>query len=89
MAHFTIARIVSGAVLAGAVGLASASAVHASPAVARSSSTAVAGPLSVDNLLSLRFLAPTVRDAKRQVTGLVAGLSPAPLSATALGSLLK
>ncbi|MFF1560880.1 hypothetical protein [Streptomyces sp. NPDC058279] len=52
---------------------------------------AQAGPLNLNNLLSLRFLTPTVRDAKQQVTGLNSGLSPAPANAnaTGLGSLLK
>ncbi|MGW7455818.1 hypothetical protein [Streptomyces sp. NPDC054787] len=85
MAHLTLARVVSGAALALAVGLASAPAAQAAPAPGRPS----AGPLSLDNLLSLRFLTPTVRDAKRQLTGVVSGLSPAPANATGLGTLLK
>lgn len=80
MAHLTLARIVSGAALALAVGLASAPAAQAAPAP---------GPLSLDNLLSLRFLTPTVRDAKTQITDLASGLSPAPANAVGLGSLLK
>lgn len=89
MVHLIIARIVSGAVLASVVGLTSASVAQAAPAVARSGDSALAGPLNVDNLLSLGFLTPTVRDAKHQVTGLVSGLSPAPARATGLGSLLN
>ncbi|MFD9411963.1 hypothetical protein ACFWBN_33815 [Streptomyces sp. NPDC059989] len=85
MAHLTLARIASGAALALAVGLASAPAAQAAPAPERPS----ASPLSLDNLLSLRFLTPTVNDAKRQITGLASGLSPAPANATGLGSLLK
>ncbi|MGW7462663.1 hypothetical protein [Streptomyces sp. NPDC054797] len=75
----------SGAALALAVGLASAPAAQAAAAPGRPS----ASPLGLDNLLSLRFLTPTVRDAKRQLTGVVSGLSPAPAHATGLGSLLK
>ncbi|MGR4879258.1 hypothetical protein ACIPUC_07485 [Streptomyces sp. LARHCF249] len=85
MAHLTFARIASGAALAIAVGLASAPAAQAAPPTGRPS----ASPLSVDNLLSLRFLTPTVRDAKRQITGLASGLSPAPANAVGLGQLLK
>ncbi|MFJ3721523.1 hypothetical protein ACIPYQ_03015 [Streptomyces sp. NPDC090045] len=89
MAHLTVARIVSGAALAIAVGLASAPCAQAAPTPNRPGDSALAGPLSIDNLLSLRFLTPTVRDAKRQITGLASGLSPAPANATGLGSLLK
>ncbi|MEV0415153.1 hypothetical protein AB0I68_31250 [Streptomyces sp. NPDC050448] len=59
------------------------------PAAARQGTDTLAGPLALDNLLSLNFLAPTVRDAKRQVSGLVSGLSPAPANASGLGRLLK
>ncbi|WP_328923662.1 hypothetical protein OG429_02825 [Streptomyces sp. NBC_00190] len=62
---------------------------QAAPATARQGADSLAGPLALDNLLSLKFLAPTVRDAKRQVGGLVSGLSPAPASASGLGRLLK
>ncbi|MCX5151637.1 hypothetical protein OHB36_33610 [Streptomyces sp. NBC_00320] len=89
MAHLTAARIVSGAALAVVVGLASAPSAQAAPTVNRPSDSALAAPLSVDNLLSLRFLTPTAQDAKRQIAGLVSGLSPAPANATGLGSLLK
>ncbi|MEU6755824.1 hypothetical protein [Streptomyces sp. NPDC046685] len=85
MAHLTVSRIMSGAALALVVGLASAPAAQAAPTPGRPS----ASPLSLDNLLSLRFLTPTVRDAKRQLGGLVSGMSPAPARATGLGSLLK
>ncbi|MFJ6757061.1 hypothetical protein ACIQNK_18805 [Streptomyces sp. NPDC091273] len=89
MAHLTLARIVSGVALALAVGLVSAPVAQAAPVTVRPAASTGAGALSLDNLLSLRFLTPTVQDAKRQVTGLVSGLSPAPTSATALGGLLK
>ncbi|MGR4884279.1 hypothetical protein ACIPUC_33385 [Streptomyces sp. LARHCF249] len=49
----------------------------------------MAGPITLDNLLSLRFLSPTIRDAKRQIAGLASGVSPASANATGLGSLLK
>lgn len=84
MAHLNLARALSGAALALAIGLAAAPAAQAAPA-----RPAPAGPLSLDNLLSLRFLTPTVKDAKHQVSGLLTGLSPAPASSTALGGLLK
>lgn len=89
MVHLTLARALSGAALAIAVGLVSATAAHAAPAADRASAGTLAGPLSLDNLLSLRFLTPTVKDAKRQIAGLATGLSPAPANATALGNLLK
>ncbi|MCX5378595.1 hypothetical protein [Streptomyces sp. NBC_00091] len=89
MAHLTLTRVLSGAALALAVGLASAPAAQAAPTAVRPSDSVLAGPLSVDNLLSLRFLTPTVRDAKHQVTGIASGLSPAPANAVGLGSLLK
>ncbi|MFJ3722009.1 hypothetical protein ACIPYQ_05480 [Streptomyces sp. NPDC090045] len=89
MAHLTLARIVSGVALTLAIGLLSAPVAQAAPATVRPVPTTGAGALSLDNLLSLRFLTPTVQDAKRQVTGLVRGLSPAPTTATALGGLLK
>ncbi|MFD0356212.1 hypothetical protein ACFVHW_21105 [Streptomyces sp. NPDC127110] len=90
MAHLTLARAVSGAALALAIGLAAAPAAQAAPAATRPAPAArAAGPLSLDNLLSLRFLTPTVQDAKRQVSGLLTGLSPAPANSTALGGLLK
>ncbi|MCJ1678594.1 hypothetical protein MTF65_14795 [Streptomyces sp. APSN-46.1] len=89
MAHLTVARVVSGAALAITVGLVSAPTAQAAPAAERPSVGALAGPLSLDNLLSLRFLTPTVRDAKRQITGLASGLSPAPANAVGLGHLLK
>ncbi|MEU9720551.1 hypothetical protein [Streptomyces sp. NPDC047976] len=87
MAHLNLARAVSGAALALAIGLAAAPTAQAAPAP--SAGTRAAGPLSLDNLLSLRFLTPTVKDAKRQVSGLLTGLSPAPANSTALGGLLK
>ncbi|MGE7390470.1 hypothetical protein ACQKM2_33825 [Streptomyces sp. NPDC004126] len=91
MAHLNLARAVSGAALALTIGLAAAPAAQAAPSAAARPAPAgqAAGPLSLDNLLSLRFLTPTVQDAKRQVVGLVTGLSPAPTSSTALGGLLK
>lgn len=89
MAHLTVARIVSGAALAISVALASAPCAQAAPTAERPAPTVQAGPLHLDNLLSLRFLTPTVRDAKRQITGLASGLSPAPANAVGLGSLLK
>ncbi|MCX5377796.1 hypothetical protein [Streptomyces sp. NBC_00091] len=89
MAHPTIARVVSGLALAITVGLVSAPTAQAVPAADRPSVGAPAGPLSLDNLLSLRFLTPTVRDAKHQITGLASGLSPAPANAVGLGQQLK
>lgn len=89
MAHLTSARIVSGAALAVAVGLACVPTAHAAPTAARPASSPQAGPLSLDNLLSLRFLTPTVRDVKRQISGLASGLSQAPADASGLGRLLK
>ncbi|MER5530286.1 hypothetical protein ABT075_37855 [Streptomyces sp. NPDC002677] len=56
---------------------------------ARPAPSTQTGPLSLDNLISLRSVTPTVRDVKRQVTGIVTGLSPAPAHAAGLGSLLK
>ncbi|RSS99932.1 hypothetical protein EF910_33530 [Streptomyces sp. WAC07149] len=90
MAHLNLARAVSGAALALAIALTAAPAAQAAPsAPLPAPGTRAAGPLSLDNLLSLRFLTPTVQDAKRQVSGLLTGLSPAPTSSTALGGLLK
>lgn len=89
MTHPTAARVVSGAALAIVLGLVSAPAAQAATSAERPSAGAQAGPLSLDNLLSLRFLTPTVRDAKRQITGLVSGLSPAPANVAGLGQLLK
>ncbi|MFD9336639.1 hypothetical protein ACFWBF_19895 [Streptomyces sp. NPDC060028] len=77
------------AALAIAVGLVSTPTAQAAPSIDRSSTSALAGPLTLDNLLSLRFLTPTVRDAKRQITGLASGLSPTPANAAGLGQLLK
>ncbi|MBW5485133.1 hypothetical protein [Streptomyces bambusae] len=88
MAHHTLARAAAGATLVLAVALVSAPTAHAA-ARPGGAAGALAGPLSLDNLLSLGFLAPTVRDAKRQVSGLASGLSPAPANAAGLGSLLK
>ncbi|MGZ9934843.1 hypothetical protein ACXNSR_33755 [Streptomyces sp. NC-S4] len=67
----------------------SAPTAQAAPAAAPQGIDSLAGPLRLDNLLTLGFLAPTVRDAKRQVTGLVSGLSPAPINASGLSGLLK
>ncbi|WP_405980882.1 hypothetical protein [Streptomyces sp. NBC_00158] len=90
MAHLNLARALSGAALALAIGLAAAPVAQAAPAAtARPAPGTQAGPLGLDNLLSLRFLTPTVQDAKRQASGLLTGLSPAPASSTALGGLLK
>lgn len=93
MAHLNLARALSGAALALAIGLAAAPTAQAASTAARPAPGTQAagplGPLGLDNLLSLGFLTPTVQDAKRQVVGLVAGLSPAPTSSTALGGLLK
>ncbi|AZM88972.1 MULTISPECIES: hypothetical protein [Streptomyces] len=90
MAHLNLARALSGAALALAIGLAAAPAAQAAPSAARPAPAGrAAGPLSLDNLLSLRFLTPTVKDAKHQVSGLLTGLSPAPASSTALGGLLR
>ncbi|MEV8536269.1 hypothetical protein [Streptomyces sp. NPDC051211] len=88
MAHHTAARIATGAALTVIVGLVSMPTVQAAEHPSGGTG-AVAGPLSLDNLLSLRFLAPTVRDAKRQISGLASGLSPAPARSVGLGSLLK
>ncbi|MEU9086271.1 hypothetical protein [Streptomyces sp. NPDC048357] len=87
MTHHTAARAAATAALTIAVALACAPAAQAAP---RPGGTgALAGPLSLDNLLSLRFLAPTVQDAKQQVLGLTSGLSPAKTSEAGLGRLLK
>ncbi|MFK0252465.1 hypothetical protein [Streptomyces sp. NPDC090445] len=85
MTSSTLTRAAGGAALAVVLALVSAPTTQAAPAAARQG----AGPLALDNLLSLNFLAPTVRDAKRQVGGLVSGLSPAPAHASGLGGLLK
>ncbi|MFF3618494.1 hypothetical protein [Streptomyces sp. NPDC002467] len=89
MAHHAAARIAAGAPLTVILGLISAPAAQAAPAAAPQGINSSAGPLSLDNLLSLGFLAPTVRDAKRQATGLVSGLSPTPTDASGLSGLLK
>ncbi|MFF5808539.1 hypothetical protein [Streptomyces sp. NPDC012746] len=93
MAHHILARAVAGAALTAAVALASAPAAQAAPAahaaqaaVRPGGGTAVlGGPISLDDILSLRFVTPTVQDAKRQLSGLVGGLSQAPAPATAVG----
>ncbi|MCB5180900.1 hypothetical protein [Streptomyces antimicrobicus] len=87
MTHCTVRRATAGAALAVVLALVCAPASQAAPAHHGTGTTA--GPLSLDNILSLRFLTPTVRDAKRQVGGLVFGMSPAPRDATALGGLLR
>lgn len=90
MAHNILARAATGAALAVVLASVSAPVAQAAPAPASPGTGALAGPLALDNLLSLNFLAPTVRDAKRQVSGLVSGLSPAPANASGgLGRLLK
>ncbi|MEU7605435.1 hypothetical protein [Streptomyces sp. NPDC041003] len=68
----------SGAALAAAVGLACTPIAQAAPTAAHPASSTQNGPLSLDNPLSLRFLTPTVRDAGRQATGIVTGLSRRP-----------
>ncbi|MFF5446331.1 hypothetical protein [Streptomyces sp. NPDC012888] len=88
MAHHNLSRVAAGAALAVVLGLVSAQAAQAAERPADPLGSLV-GPLSLDNLLSLGFLKPTVRDAKRQVSGLTSGLSPAPSNSTALGGLLK
>ncbi|WP_329201771.1 MULTISPECIES: hypothetical protein [unclassified Streptomyces] len=89
MARLALSSIVSAAALS-AIGIACASTAQAAaPTAARPTPSTQAGPLSLDYLLSLRFLTPTVRDAKRQLTGAVTGLSPAPAYVAGLGSLLK
>ncbi|MCF3182680.1 hypothetical protein IPZ70_22420 [Streptomyces polychromogenes] len=89
MAHNTFLRAAAGAALAVALSSVCAPAAQAAPVSARQGSDILAGPLALDNLLSLRFLTPTVRDAKRQVSGLVSGMSPTPANASGLGRLLK
>ncbi|MFJ3726622.1 hypothetical protein ACIPYQ_29235 [Streptomyces sp. NPDC090045] len=88
MAHHIAARIATGAALAVLIGLVSMPTAQAAERPSGGTGS-VAGPLGVDNLLSLGFLAPTVRDAKRQISGLASGLSPAPASGVGLASLLK
>ncbi|MFG2874594.1 hypothetical protein ACGFYU_06220 [Streptomyces sp. NPDC048337] len=89
MTNHTAARIIAGAALTVLIGVVSVPAAQAAERPGGGIGGALAGPLSLDNLLSLRFLTPTVRDAKRQVTGLASGLSPAPAHAVGLGRLLK
>ncbi|MFF3861433.1 hypothetical protein [Streptomyces sp. NPDC002209] len=89
MDHTTIIRVTAGAALAVVLASVSVPAAQAAPTAARKGVDTSAGPLALDNLLSLKFLAPTVRDAKHQVSGLVSGLSPAPANASGLGFLLK
>uniref|UniRef100_A0AAU2JSL4 Secreted protein n=1 Tax=Streptomyces sp. NBC_00049 TaxID=2903617 RepID=A0AAU2JSL4_9ACTN len=88
MAHHTAARIAAGAALTVLIGLVSMPTAQAAERPSGGTGP-LAGPLGLDNLLSLGFLAPTVRDAKQQVTGLVSGLSPAKADSAGLGSLLK
>ncbi|MCB5169935.1 hypothetical protein LG634_34680 [Streptomyces bambusae] len=92
MMHNTLARAAAGAALTVALCLVSAPAAQAAPGAARHGANLLTGPLSLDNLLSLRFLTPTVLDAKRQVTGLVSGMDPAQAAhpgASGLGGLIK
>ncbi|MFB7180440.1 hypothetical protein ACFCYI_22395 [Streptomyces sp. NPDC056257] len=88
MTHHTAARAAATAALTIAVALACAPAAQAAERPGGGTG-ALAGPLSLDNLLSLRFLAPTVQDAKQQILGLASGLSPAKTDEAGLGRLLK
>ncbi|SNX88176.1 hypothetical protein SAMN06272735_8613 [Streptomyces sp. TLI_55] len=86
MAH-TAVRVAAGTALAIALVLLCTPAAQAAGRAGLGSATA--GPLSLDNLLSLDFVAPTVQDARRQVVGLTSGLAPAGAGHVGLGRLIS